>query len=282
MLLRSNAAAGIDDETPAGQVLASVPDDAGFYRAWIRPNADRAERWIEEKLFAAGPRPAVEQKQAPAVASSPDAGGEQDLEIRIDEAPLTDDRGAVAFQAVRERLAATPLEAMLTVESTRAGDVFVGTESAIVLLARQSWDAGAMRDALAHAAGSLWSVAGLGALDGLGKLVVSIDGRWLVVGNSSDLVNAIVSRKNRPAVAGAAYAAGWRHARELPNFERMTRMIDFPQIAPGVGDQAREPMFFSENLASIGRALQRVQSAEMAMHDAGSMVRETVVYRLAP
>jgi len=122
----------------------------------------------------------------------------------------------------------------------------------------------------------------LGALDGLGKLAVSIDGRWLIVGTSANLVNAIVSRKNRPAVSGAAYAAGWRHARELPNFERMTRMIDFPQLAPGVGDQAREPMFFSENLASFGRALQRVQSAEMTMHNVGSMVRETVVYRLAP
>ncbi len=282
VLLRSNAAPGIDDETAAGQVLALVPDDAGFYRAWIRPNVGRAEKWIEEKLFAAGPRPAVEQKQAPAVQNTADAGAEQDLETRIDEAPLADDRSAAAFQALRARLAATPLDAMLTVESTRAGNVFVGTESAIVLLARQDWNAVAIREAMAQAAGSLWSVAALGALDGLGKLAVSIDGRWLIVGTSTDLVNAIVSRKNRPAVAGAAYAAGWRHARELPNFERMTRMIDFPQIAPGVGDQAREPMFFSENLASFGRALQRVQSAEMAIHDAGSMVRETVVYRLTP
>ncbi len=282
VLLRPNGAAGLGDETAAGQVLAAVPDDAGFYRAWLQPGADRAERWIEEKLFSAGARAAVEQKQAPAVETTPEAGAERDLETRIDEAPVTDDRGATAFQALRERLAATPLDAMLTVESTRAGDVFVGTQSAMVLLANRDWDAGAVRDALAQAAGSLWSVAGVGALGGLGKIAVSIDGHWLVLGDSADLVNAIVARRNRPAAAGAAYAAGWRHARELPNFERMTRMIDFPQIMPGAGDQAREPMFFSENMASLGRALGRVQSAEMVVHDAGAVVRETLVYKVAP
>lgn len=281
VMLRTNASAGLDDESPAGQLLAAVPDDAGFYRVWLRPGADRAERWMEEKLFSAGVRATVEQRQAPGVENTPDAGGEQDLETRIDEAPLTDERLTLAFQGLRERLAATPLDAMLTVESTRAGDVFVGTQAAIVLLARQNWNASAARDALAQAAGSLWSVGGLGALDGLGRLAVSIDGRWLVLGDSVDLVNAIVARKNRPAVAGAAYAAGWRHARELPNFSRMMRMIDFPQIAPP-GDQSREPMFFSENLASLGTAVGRVQSAEMIVHDAGSMLRETVVYRVAP
>ena len=281
VLLRTNAAAAVSDETPAGQLLAAVPDNAGLYRVWLRPSADRAEAWIEEKLFGAGVRATAREKSAPAVENTPDTGGEQDLETRIDETPLKDDRNALAFQRLRERLAATPLDAMLTVESTRVGDAFTSTESAVVLLASKAWDAGAAREALGQAAGSLWSVAGLGALDGLGKLAVSIDGRWLIVGDSVDLVNAIAARKNRPAAAGAAYAAGWRHAQELPNFERLTRMIDFPQAPPG-GDQNREPMFFSENIASLGRALQRVQSAEIVLHDAGSMVRETVVYRVAP
>jgi len=144
----------------------------------------------------------------------------------------------------------------------------------------------------------LWSNAGLGGgwrteangvqqLDGLGKLMVSIDGRWLVLGDSPDLVNSILARRNRTAVAGAVYAAGWRHARELPNFERMLRLIDFPQIhaAPvesGVKPEAREPMFYSENIAGLGRALQRVQSATITVHDLGPILRESVVYRLVP
>jgi hypothetical protein len=123
---------------------------------------------------------------------------------------------------------------------------------------------------------------------------MAVDGRWLVIGtagnsggasaNSTDLVSAILARRNRPAVAGSVYAAGWRHTRELPNFERMMRLIDFPQTHAGPGDpgQGREPMFYSENIASFGRVLGRVQSAAIAVHDAGGMLRETVDYRIAP
>ena len=71
------------------------------------------------------------------------------------------------------------------------------------------------------------------------------------------------------------------------------RLIDFPQIrtqppqpdvqASADGDAAaREPMFYSENMASLGRALQRLQSATVTVHDAGTMLRESVVYRVAP
>jgi hypothetical protein len=117
-------------------------------------------------------------------------------------------------------------------------------------------------------------------LDGLGRIAIAIDGRWLVIGNSTELVSAIIARRNRAAVAGATYAAEWRHARELPNFERLMKLIDFPQA--GAGTPGREPMFYSENLTSFGRVLRRVQSAAIAVHDQGSMLRETVVYRVTP
>jgi hypothetical protein len=66
----------------------------------------------------------------------------------------------------------------------------------------------------------------------------------------------------------------------------MMRLIDFPQIPPPAaaapGGDTREPMFYSENVASLGRALRRVQSATLAVHDTGTMLRESVVYRIAP
>ena len=279
VLIRGTAAAAAD-EAATGALLAAVPDDAGFYRAWAHPEAESARRLIQEKIFSAGGTPGVQSRQAPVVAMTAEAGAEQDLETRIDEAPLVEDRDALAFGALRERLAAMPIDGMLQVESTRAGDVFVGTEAAIVVLARSAWDANAMRTALAQAAGTLWGSGSIGALEGI---TVAIDGRWLVVGNSESLVNAIFGRRNRAAVAGAAYAAGWRHGRELGNFERMTRLIDFPQI-PAAGDAAgaREPMFYSETVASLARALSRVESAEIVVHDVGTMLRETLVYRIAP
>jgi len=41
-------------------------------------------------------------------------------------------------------------------------------------------------------------------------------------------------------------------------------------------------MFYSENVASFGRALRRVQSATLSVHDTGTMLRESAVYRMAP
>ena len=63
----------------------------------------------------------------------------------------------------------------------------------------------------------------------------------------------------------------------------MMRLIDYPEIrAREPGNGTREPMFYSENMASFGRVLGRVQQAMIATHDSGAMVREQVVYRLTP
>jgi hypothetical protein len=116
-------------------------------------------------------------------------------------------------------------------------------------------------------------------------LILAVDGNRLVLGDSAILVNAVLARRAQPAVAGAVYQAGWRHARELPNFERLSRLVDFPELRPipeGAPDEGRQPMFYSENLASLGRSLVRVDSATLTRHDTGPLVRETVVYRMNP
>lgn len=297
VLLRATPSADrTSAEAAAGQLAALAPDDAALYRVWALPTADQAARTIEEKLFG-GISAAARNlaKDAPTVTESMEAGAEENLETRIDEPPLSDDRGSTAFRALRERLASVRLDAMLDVGSTRADQVFVRGESAIVLQARDAWDGAAIEQALSAAADGLWSSGGLGAswrtgtggvreLNGLGRLAMAVDGRRLILGSSAERVAAVLARRNRAAVAGAVYAAEWRHARELPNFERITGLIDYPQVTiqSGANPAAREPLFFSENLASLGRVLRRVQSAAIAVHDSGAMLRETVVYRLAP
>lgn len=282
------------NENAAGQLLAAVPDDAGLYRAWLHPAAGQAAQWIEEKLFptataSAGPI----AKVAPMVAETADAGSEVDLESRIDERPFTGTRDS--FKALRDRLAAAKIDAMLDVSSTKvdADQVFVKPHSVIVLLAATAWNGDAIRVALGSAAADEWSSTGtatwragtVGELDGLGKIAMAVDGKWLVIGDSAEMVNTIFARRNRTAVAGAAYAAGWRHARELPNFERMMKLIDFPQLPPASADRPRdgnEPLYFSGNLASLGRTLKRVDEITIVVHDAGAMLRESVVYRMTP
>jgi len=281
-------------EAPAGQLLAAVPDDAGLYRAWLHPPGLQAAHWIEEKLFPAATAAAPPSKFAPEVAETPETGSDMDLESRIDERPIREDRDS--FKGLRDRLAAARIDAMLDVSSTQvdADQVFVQPHSAIALLANTAWDADAIRAALGAAAEGTWSnsatatwrtgAGGVRELEGLAKLAMAADGKWLVIGDSAPMVNAVFSRRNRTARAGAAYAAGWKHSRELPNFERMTKLIDFPHI-PLVSDEpqgAGQPPFFSGNLASLGRTLKRIDAATIVVHDAGAMLRESVVYKLTP
>lgn len=255
VLLRANATPAVVGS--GAQLMAMVPDDAGFYRMWATPSPEQAGRVMVEKFFA---KPGLlESIYAPVIGNSGEAGSEQDLETRVDVAPLKVDRDAETRQKLSAALAGKRISAMLEVSRSVIGSdqVFIGTESA-VLLAGDSFDESAF------------------AGDGL--FVAARDG-MLIVSNSREWTDAILRQRGNVG-ADAVYAAGWRHARELPNFERMTRLIDFPQIPP-TGD-AREPMFFSENLASLGRVLRRVESAEIVMRDEGSLVRETVNYRIAP
>jgi hypothetical protein len=295
MLRASPGADQTGNEAAAGQLLALAPDAAGFYRAWANPPASQAAGWLRQKLFASSHGSGPESKLAPGVAAEAIAGGEQDLEMRIDQAPLADDRAGVAFSAMDAQVASVTLRAMLEVENTQVGadQVFVRPQAALVLLADRAWDAAAIRAALTAAANGLWTTSGLGAgwragangvqeLDGLGTLAVAVDGSRLILGNSADLVGAVLARRAQSAVAGAVYAAGWKHARELPNFERLSRLIDFPQLPPADPSQAREPMFYSDNIASLGRSLARLDTATIAVHDPGPMIIETVVYRMNP
>jgi len=305
VLLRPNPAADqTASESAAGQLLALMPDAAGLYRVWANPSASQVGLWMNEKLFASGAGPALERRLAPAVAADGIAGAEQDLEVRIDQPPLTDDRAGQAFAELGRQIGAVQLRAMLELENTRvdADQVFVRPQAALVLLADRAWDAAAIRTALTAAANGLWTSSGLGAgwrtaatagangvqeMDGLGVLAMAVDGNRLIVGNSTELVNAVLARRTQPAVAGGVYVAGWKHARELPNFERISRLIDFPQISPpgqagADAAQGREPLFYSENAASLGRSLGRLDTATITVHDPGPMLRETVIYRLNP
>jgi hypothetical protein len=295
VLLRASPEEAAENETAVGQLLAAIPDDAGLYRAWLHPVGLQAAQWIEEKVFPSAANSAPQSKSAPMVAQTSDAGSEVDLETRIDERPVTENRDS--FKALRDRLVGARIDAMLDVSSTRVDpdQVFVQPHSAIVLLANTAWDADAIQGALGVAVEGVWSnsatptwrtgAGGVRELEGLGRLAMASDGKLLVIGDSAEMVNAVFARRRRTALAGAAYAAGWRHARELPNFERIAKLIDFPQMPVASSDEpqgAGEPPFFSGNLGSLGRTLKRVDAVTIVVHDAGTMLRESVVYKLNP
>jgi hypothetical protein len=291
-----------DSTTPAvsaSPLLRLVPDEAGLYRAWADPGSARAAALIERKLLAPQSSSYASRRYAPT--ADPDraaAGSEADLEVRIDEPPIEAGESRPAFQPLRDALAAASVQAMLQVESTHAlrDQVFVDTACAIVLEAAAEWNADAVRAALVEAAGSLWSVTDLGVrwtarsrgaqswqeLDGLARLAVAVRGKLLVVAHSGDLAAAVLERMDRtPDAAPAVYRAGFRHTRERPNFTRMMTLLD--QFRPGQNAQPAEGYpFFSGNLASLSRTLERVQSVDTLVEDKGAILHQTVTYRLQP
>ncbi len=294
VLLRAAPAESSESvESFAGQALAAVPDDAGLYRVWLRPPGGQAAALIDEKLFPAALSNAPKSKFAPAVAQTAGPGSEADLETRIDDPPLAQRNDAA--EPLRDALAGAKIDAMLDVQSTMAGadPVYVRPHFAVALIASADWNAGVIRAAIGSAAEGMWAQGaapvwrnganGVSELDGLGTVAIAVQGKWLVVGDAAEMVNAVFSRRNRPAAPGAAYAAGWRHARELPNFERITERIDFPQLPAETDSPAgAEPPFFSGNLASLGGVFKRAGAASIVRHDTGSMLREVVVYTLIP
>ncbi len=200
------------------------------------------------------------------------AGSEADLETRIDEPPLARTEGRFASATLRRIFESAGLEAMMETGATRmlSEGVFVGIDSAVALIAASDWDANAVRAALSTAAET----------GPLGRIVFEARGRVLVIGNSAALVKKVAARVANPAVrSGAAYAAAFNAAGERANFERLTLMIDNVSSREPRGS-SREPRFFSENIASLGRTLGRVRSSAVVREDTGGTVVETVTYRL--
>jgi hypothetical protein len=191
-----------------------------------------------------------------------------------------DDSAQVDLEPLRALLAANPVRAMLQVETSRASadGVFVTTPRAIAIAGDRPWDAAAARAALDSILARRWSAAG--AVSALGRLQVAAAGRVLIVATTEDLAATMAARAGAaPMFAGAQYAMRFLQARELARFERLMTLVDYPARS-AAQDNAREPLFFSENIASLGRTLGRIDSAFLESHDEGGAVRQTVVYKL--
>ena len=292
VLLRGTEIAPAWNEAAVAEIVRLAPANAGVYRAWASPSAQQAFQLLRRKILDPHPDTQIASKTAPVVALSGGAvGDETELETRIDEPPL--DTGTPDIGGdLRKLLDSTQIEAMLDIASSKAqtDGVFIGTESGVALLASADWDAAAVRDTVSAGLAKLLTTDQLGLhwvdrgayseLDGLHPLALATRGRMLAIATSKDLLTAMLAGLAQPpSTSGARYAAAYRHGNELPNFIRMTRLIDNPLTRQTAKDQA-EPAFFSGNIASFGQALARIDSESMVVHDSGSTVTQNVIYKL--
>ncbi|MGH9628457.1 MAG: hypothetical protein ACRD7E_08985, partial [Bryobacteraceae bacterium] len=251
-------------EEGVAQLLAYVPPDAGLYRAWAAPPRTLVLSLIESKLVS----PGLDSGEPAAAAFT---GTEADLETRIDQEPLDLSPRNETLRLLGPLLEQVAVEALLHVQSSRTlpGGVFIGNHSALVLLGAKDWSFDAFRKILP-------------------SVQVGGQGRVLVLADTPEMLKAVSAKLSSspagpPSASEAAYAAGYRHGRELEPFTKMMSMIDHSTQAQWMpeGDSAREPFFFSENVASLGRALGRVESAAIIVHDNGRLVPQTITYRFS-
>jgi hypothetical protein len=288
------------DDAALQDIVRLVPASAALYRAWANPPLDRVEELLRRKILAPGSTGVPPSKLAPQVTlSEEEVGSEADLETPIDLAPLERTVATLASDALRKWLEGKQLVAALHVQSSQpvTGGVFLTTPSVLVLAGAQPWDAVEARQALLDALGDFGSISRLGmtwterqkgqsryhVLAGLGGIAVAVEGHYGMVGNSAGLVESVLDRLSSPAgAARGTYAAGFRHAQERENLIRLTRLMETPFLerwAEGE-PEAREPRFFSENLASLCQSLARVEATSIVVRDRGNLVSQTATYRL--
>jgi hypothetical protein len=295
-------AAGAPGSAAVSSLLALVPPEAGLYKAWLFDESSDAAAAIVEKLIAPQPQGSPDSRYAPsAVSLDLRAGSEGDLETRIDEQPLPSGPGiSDSVAAVRAMIDKAGGRALLLVQSSSpAAGTFLQMPSVIVLEAGQDWDPGSVRISLTAAAGTLWTTSQLGAawaggtagrypverMDGLASLIFANRGHLLFLSNDALLLTAVLDRAGaQPPTAAATYAAGFRHLRERPNYERVMAALDFTSPA-GNADFGRPggpgaPSFFSENLGSLSRVLSKLAEIRVTEEATGSLTRQTVVYQM--
>ncbi len=183
---------------------------------------------------------------------------------------------------------------------------FVEPHTAILIRSSANWDSQAARDAIRTAIQDLWTTSQIGVswvenhdgsasyyqLDGLVPLAVAVRGPILVVANSNEMLQSLLGHAplgpaaNPPGGAqgqNLVYAAGFQHGAERENIVAMIRLIEMPLGQSGgvrPGQEGREPVFFSENLASLSQSLETIESESLVVEDRGPMLVQTATYRL--
>jgi hypothetical protein len=299
LFFRATPAESAVDRQPLAKALRLVPEDAGFYRGWASPAPDEVSALLAANLDPSPTRPERSPKVAPSAPNVAAAmGSEADLDTRIDEPVYADTGGQLLPDALQRLLSTEKLAAVVQVEETQpsADAVFFGTARAVVVVRQSAWDAAAVKEAIVSAVENLWTTSRLGAawaevnrgnlryfnLNGLVSLAVSVDGNRLIVANSPQLIERLLSRTIAPVPSNIGiYAAGFRHERERQTFAVWMRQLNSVR-SPANQSGAEQIDFLSQNLPSLSDALARIRSVTIQATDQGEAMKQTVVYELAP
>ena len=278
--------------TAAADLSRFVPDSAGVYLSAAHPSAQSCFELLETKILAPHLGPAPVSQFAPQVQlGSGEQGAGFDLETHIDQAPAAAPVTNSAA-ALKNLLDNTPVLASLQMQSTERdpAGVFVRIHSAVVFSASSDWNEDAVRSALAEFVrpgltasqlGVSWQQkSGFEQLDGLWPLTVAVRGKYLLISDDPVLTQSVLSNgQKKLETKPLEYYAGFNHKRERENYARFTGLVDRPGAATTFeNNSAREPEFFSGNMASLSSSFADVSAERIEIRGDGGTVKQTVTY----
>ena len=275
-----------------------VPQTAGAFRAWATPDPVQLTALIGTRILGSQARQGSLQQaqfqQAPQESGIVEQGFSGDLESRLDDAPVEEKGAAFNAAPLEDLFRNNAPKAVLTLGATHlaADQVFHAIDAAVVVELTSAVTTEAWTSAVSASMAGLHSASQLGmrwraksnyqALDGLLPVFGTMSGTRLVLSNSEKFLTEILAGSTTPALDPTTiYFAEVRHNQERGAFQAMMRLIDSssPQ-PPQEGAAPREPLMFSENLASLSTLLRRFDAATVIRRDLGNQIQETVTYRL--
>jgi hypothetical protein len=228
------------------------------------------------------------------------AGTEDDFETRID-APLAviPPRGA-ELAGLRSLLEAEQPDTMLVVDKSvsHPDGVFVGYRSAVLLESQKPWSASDVEAAIDGALAQYLTAGALGiewkqssdkltyfALDGIAPLAFAIDGRYCMISDDVEMLNAMMQKagamKSSPGQA-LKMLSGFNHAVERENFARATRLMDGANTSASTDTDSdgsgQTPQFFSRNVVSLSRTFAAMRGEEVSENWKNGALHQTVRY----
>jgi len=298
MLVRKSGAererAGGDRPSQAvAELLSMVPEHYGFYQARAA-DSDEILEVLQKIVLPHQPEDVTSERNAPQVVlTSGEVSSESDLETRID---ISANRGmelSAGPSALKKQLDVADPMAFLEVQSTQQNTDggLLNMPRLLVVNAATPWDADGVEQAIRSELATGLSVSKLGLqwrqvndqryleLDGLHPLYIAVRDRFLFASNERVwLIKALQSGRGPRKDEGVTYVAGFDHAGERENFYELTRVLDMAtESKTWNGNYA--PKFFSRNVGSLSRALERLESETVVEREEKDKVLQTVTYR---
>jgi hypothetical protein len=273
-------------------LLRSLPKDYGFYQ--VGPTDPKTcLAVLEQKILAPRFGAGHSEPLAPQVQlTGGQTGTAKDLETRIDVEPASRVTSLNASEGLRLQLEKSGAQALLVVQASHknADEVLMSIPAVVAVDAANNWDVPSVQKAVqdllapgltAARLGLQWhqvkEAGGYYEMEGLSALQIALRGKILYFANDAGLLSSVLQARNQPLSQPVNYAAGFSHSRERENFYKFTRLMDQQSVA-----KEGEPQFFSQNMASLSRAFNKLDSEEIVTRQTKDRIQQTVTYRWMP